>query len=164
MVRPKALKDNIQLSSDFDGIPDVIKADERRLKQILYNLLSNSVKFSPQGGSIILKASRLKPEPDGMKEAHRGEVITHPLKGRKQDNRDYIKISIIDSGIGIKKADLERIFRPFEQIDSTMNRKYNGTGLGLALTKNMVELHKGKIWAKSAGLGKGSQFNFTIPV
>jgi signal transduction histidine kinase len=72
-------------------------------------------------------------------------------------------ISVQDTGIGIQGADLERIFAPFEQGDSSMSRLYQGTGLGLSLTKRLVELHGGRIWAESAGKGKGSRFIFIIP-
>ena len=69
-----------------------------------------------------------------------------------------------DSGIGIKQEDLERIFKPFEQGENSASRKYQGTGLGLSLTKSFVELHGGKIWAESEGEGKGSMFHFVIPI
>jgi signal transduction histidine kinase len=75
-----------------------------------------------------------------------------------------VGISIRDTGIGVKKEDLERIFAPFEQVDNSASRRYQGTGLGLSLTRKLVELHGGKIWAESQGLGKGSVFRFFFPV
>ena len=75
-----------------------------------------------------------------------------------------MEISVIDNGIGIKQENLERIFNPFEQIEGSTSRKYQGTGLGLSLTKNLVEMHGGKIWVESEGVGKGSAFSFIIPV
>jgi signal transduction histidine kinase len=116
----------------------VIEADERKLKQIVYNLLSNAAKFTPDRGEVRLKA-------------------------RKGGN-GYIEISVEDTGIGIKQEDLDRIFESFEQADGSITRKYPGTGLGLSLTKSLVELHGGKIWAESDGEGKGSAFTFTIPM
>jgi len=74
------------------------------------------------------------------------------------------EVSITDTGIGIRSEDLERIFEPFEQVDSSLDKRYQGTGLGLSLTKNLVKLHGGIIAAWSAGDGKGSIFTFTIPV
>ncbi len=72
-------------------------------------------------------------------------------------------ISIRDSGVGVKTEDLERIFAPFEQADNSASRRYQGTGLGLSLTRQFVELHGGKVWAESEGEGKGSRFTFVIP-
>jgi len=75
-----------------------------------------------------------------------------------------IEISVSDTGIGIKHEDQERIFNPFEQVDGSASRKYQGTGLGLSLSKKLVELHGGKIWVESEGEGKGSTFLFVIPI
>ncbi len=74
-----------------------------------------------------------------------------------------IDISVQDTGIGIKREDLRRIFDPFEQAESPASRRYEGTGLGLSLTKRLVELHGGRIWVESEGVGRGSKFNFVIP-
>jgi signal transduction histidine kinase len=74
-----------------------------------------------------------------------------------------IKISVSDTGIGLNPEDIDYIFRPFEQLESSANRKFQGTGLGLSLTKEFVELHGGKIWVESAGEGKGAEFSFAIP-
>ena len=78
--------------------------------------------------------------------------------------KKWLRISVCDSGIGIKREDLERIFKSFEQVDSESNRHYQGTGLGLSLTRNLIELHKGKIWAESPGPDQGSTFSFTLPL
>jgi len=142
MVRERAIKHRIQLSTDIGELPEMIMADKRKFKQILYNLLSNAVKFTPDGGEVHLEAT-LKSRPAG---------------------KEFIEVSITDTGIGINREDLERIFEPFEQIDSSLSRKYQGTGLGLSLTKNLVKLHGGTIVARSAGDGKGSSFTFTIPI
>lgn len=138
MVKEKALKHGIRLSLDTGGIPESIMADERKLKQILYNLLANAVKFTPVGGSVNCIA------------IHSGS------------NGD-IEVSVTDTGIGISAADLKRIFDPFEQVEGSISRRFQGTGLGLSLTKKLVELHGGKIWAESDGVGKGATFRFTIP-
>jgi signal transduction histidine kinase len=138
MVKEMALKQRISITSNFQEIPSTILGDERKLKQILYNLLSNAVKFTPNGGKVELDA--------------RG------LEGQG------VEIVVCDNGIGLKENDLERIFYPFEQVDSTASRNYQGTGLGLNLTKKMVELHGGRIWAESEGLGKGSRLHIFFPM
>jgi len=163
MVKEKALKHRIRLSVDIDGILDTIQADERKLKQIMYNLLSNAVKFTPDGGSVILSARYLS-STDGQWFTREGQPVGLPLNGDDQlmSGEGLINISVQDTGIGIKREDLERIFNPFEQVESSASRRYQGTGLGLTLTKRLVELHGGKIWAESEGEGKGSKFIFVI--
>ena len=150
MVNEKSIKAGIKLSYDLDGIPQTIIADERKLKQIMYNLLSNAVKFTPPRGEVKIKAEAC--------EIHKGEDedSTSITKG--------IKVGVCDTGIGLAPENIECIFNPFEQVDNSMSRKYQGTGLGLALTKNFVELHGGKIWAESQGKNKGSNFKFVLPI
>ena len=75
-----------------------------------------------------------------------------------------MQISVKDSGIGLKKEDIAKIFQPFEQVENSSSRRFQGTGLGLSLTKSLVELHGGKIWAESEGEGKGSIFHIVIPI
>jgi signal transduction histidine kinase len=151
MIKEKAIKSEIKVSAKLDGMPESIHADERKLKQILYNLLSNAVKFTPNGGSIDLVA-KLE---FGCK---KGARIA------KMSSNDFLRISIRDSGIGINKEDIAKIFEPFEQVDNSASRRFQGTGLGLSLTKSLVELHGGEIWAESQGEGKGATFSFCIPV
>lgn len=139
MHREKALRHGITLDLKIE--PDtsrVIEADERKLKQILFNLLSNAVKFTSDGGEV--------------------HVVSKEINGAQD-----IEISIQDSGIGIKPADIPRLFVEFSQLASVYDKKYEGTGLGLALTKKLVELHSGRIWVKSE-FGKGSLFSFVLPV
>ena len=151
MVKEKAIKHSIQTSVDTSGIPDTIHADERMLKQIIYNLLSNAVKFSPDGGTVSLTA-----RPCVLNEADDST--------NNGDRKQGVKISVSDTGIGLKPQDLDFIFNPFDQVENSMSRRFQGTGLGLSLTKSLVELHSGKIWAQSEGEGKGSTFSFIIPV
>ena len=138
MIKEKAYKHGISLDLH---IPDAlaglkILGDERRLKQIVFNLLSNAAKFTPDGGTITVEAKK------------EGEELL---------------VSVSDTGIGIEPEDQERIFGAFEQVDSSYARHQQGTGLGLALTKRLVALHGGRIWVESAGEGKGSTFTFAIP-
>ncbi|MBF8258253.1 MAG: sensor histidine kinase response regulator, PAS and PAS [Actinobacteria bacterium] len=136
MLTERALKNDIRLSVEIGpGVEEAIEADERKVKQILFNLLSNAVKFTPEGGSVTLMAS-------------------------KED--DAVRICVSDTGIGIKAEDMAKLFTEFTQLESTYTKKYEGTGLGLALTKKLVELHGGRIWVESEE-GKGSRFFFTLP-
>jgi signal transduction histidine kinase len=163
MVKEKAMKHGIRLLTNIDGIPKEVQADERKLKQIIYNLLSNAVKFTPDGGSVTLSARHL-PFWDGQWCSRDGEAVEMALDA---DDRlrmgEAIEISVQDTGIGIRHEDLERIFDPFEQGDNSASRRYQGTGLGLSLSRKLVELHGGRIWAASEGEGKGSKFTFAIP-
>ena len=118
-----------------EGLPQV-RADRSMLRQIFFNLLSNAIKFTPPGGNLGIEISR---------------------------EGDWCQVSVVDNGIGIKKEDQERIFEPFTQIESLPHRRREGTGLGLALTKQFVEACGGKIWVDSE-YGKGSRFTFTLPV
>ena len=143
LIKETAARHGFQVSMNVDReIPEIITADERKLKQILYNLLANAVKFTPDGGTIVLSVLRSR---------------------RLEMGRDVFRISIADSGIGIKAADLDRIFNPFEQADGSASRRYQGTGLGLSLSRRFVELHGGRLWAESEGEGKGSTFHVEIP-
>jgi signal transduction histidine kinase len=147
MVHEKCLKQGIALSVDIkESSRDIeISADERKLKQIMFNLLSNAVKFTPDGGSITVRA--------GVENEQSGIANQEP----------EILISVADTGIGIKPEDHEQIFRPFEQVDPSFTRKKQGTGLGLALVRQFVALHGGRVWVESE-VGKGSTFWFTMPI
>ena len=151
MIKEKAVKNGIEISSELDGIPDHVTADERMLKQILYNLLSNAVKFTPDGGHIDLAAKCVL-----------GGAM--PPQNKRGPSKEYIQISITDSGIGLKKENLEMVFQPFEQVENSTSRRFQGTGLGLSLSKRFVELHGGEIWAESEGEGLGAIFSFTLPL
>lgn len=164
MVREQAIKHKIELLTDIEGSIETIRADERKLKQILYNLLSNAVKFTPDGGLVTITARRLSPR-EGQWFTREGQSIRLPLDAGDPllKKEQSICISVQDTGIGIDGGDLERIFAPFEQGDGSVSRRYQGTGLGLSLTKRLVELHGGRIWAESPGEGKGSTFIFILP-
>jgi signal transduction histidine kinase len=152
MIKEKALKHGIKLATRIRNVPDTIEADERKLKQILYNLLSNSVKFTPDGGSVCLSAHTLS-----------GEKVPGPVGLSEESFADYLEISVADTGIGLREEDCCRIFQPFVQVDGSSTRRYQGTGLGLSLTKRLVELHRGRIWVESEGEGKGSVFRVLLP-
>jgi signal transduction histidine kinase len=165
MVKEKAMKHGIQLSTHLNGIPETIQADERKIKQILYNLISNAVKFTHDGGKVSLSGNFVENESGSALEKELPVDTLHVDKESQnsQNDKKYVQISVEDSGIGLAKEDLNRIFDAFEQVESSTSRKYQGTGLGLSLTKRLVELHGGTIWAESEGAGEGSVFHFTIP-
>ena len=107
-----------------------------KLKQVLFNLISNAVKFTPPGGTITLSSS---------------------------EDDHQVRINVSDTGIGLRPEDRERIFSAFEQVDSTYSRIQNGTGLGLALTRRLIQLHSGTISVHSPGVNQGSTFTITLP-
>lgn len=126
----------ITINTDMDKAPDMIEGDKIRIKQVLFNLLSNAMKFTPDGGSIDVCA--------------------------RTTDSGFIEFSVTDTGIGISVSGQEKLFQPFRQLDSPDAAKVAGTGLGLSICKNIVELHGGRIWIESE-VGKGSRFSFTIP-
>jgi signal transduction histidine kinase len=150
MFKEKALKHSIQMSWEAKGIPETVNADERMLKQIIYNLLSNAVKFTPENGKISLTARSCS--------FNGGDYSTDISHCRR-----CVKISVSDTGIGLKPENLEFIFNPFDQVENSLSRRFQGTGLGLSLSKNLVELHGGRIWAESEGEGKGTTLSLIIP-
>jgi signal transduction histidine kinase len=133
-VRPLATAGGLRIVVKAHGA-GLVTCDERRVRQVLYNLLSNAIKYS-HGGKITVTA-------------------------RRSDSR--IRVCVSDEGIGIDPEDHQRIFGEFTQLDSSMSRAGQGTGLGLALTKRFVESHRGRIWVESE-LGQGSRFYFTLPL
>lgn len=137
IVRPLVTKQQITLTTTAEGTIPPISADAAKFKQILYNLLSNAIKFTPAGGSVT---------------AH------------MECREGGLHVTVTDTGIGIRSEDQERIFREFEQVDSSFARQQQGTGLGLGLARKLVELHGGRIWIESEGEGKGSTFGFVIPL
>lgn len=153
-VKEVAHRRSITVSSTIDGyVPETCRLDARKTKQILINILSNAVKFTPDNGMVHL-TTRL---------VDRQELQAYGACSRLGDG-PYLLIAVSDTGIGIKETDLQRIFEPFVQADDTTTRKYEGTGLGLSLSKRLAELHGGTIWAESSSTGQGSTFNIVIPL
>jgi signal transduction histidine kinase len=133
-VRERATHDGVQVTLAANGGVDLVTGDERRIRQVIFNLLSNAVKFTPDGGAVDVRATQVDGE---------------------------IRVSVADTGPGIAAEDHERIFEEFQQTDAGVDQR-EGTGLGLALSKRLVELHGGRIWVDSE-FGKGSTFVFTLP-
>ncbi|MGP1273933.1 MAG: PAS domain-containing sensor histidine kinase [Caulobacterales bacterium] len=134
LIGARAQEKNLQVRAECGELPEV-EADPRALKQILLNLLSNAVKFTPEGGRVVIR---------GFEAA------------------DGIVLQVADTGIGIAGEDLPRLGRPFEQIESQHSKSYQGSGLGLALSKSLIEMHGGQLRIDSV-LGKGTTVSFTIP-
>lgn len=141
-------------AEEQDNLPDIY-ADSQRLGQVLTNLVSNAIKFTPKGKNITIK-SELK---------NADEITTNPYFENeiKQLNGNYIVVSVIDEGIGIKKENLLKAFDKFTQIENSLSRKVGGTGLGLPIARQLVKAHRGAIWCDSAE-EKGSSFHFALPV
>ncbi len=161
IVREKAAIRHIRLSMDVADDLGSIQADARKVKQIVYNLLSNAVKFTVDGGQVVMRACIVPRSEVG--------VPSGSWLGRSfslaPDNTfaEFLKISVTDSGIGITPEGLERLFKPFSQIDSGLARKFEGTGLGLAMVKLLAELHEGAVAVESA-VGEGSCFTVWLPL
>jgi signal transduction histidine kinase len=135
LVRERATRHGIALDLHVDPELGAFVGDERKIKQVLLNLVSNAVKFTPEGGSVEVRAA--------------------PTDG-------VVEISVSDTGIGIAAEDHEAIFEEFRQVGSDYAHKREGTGLGLTLARKFVELHGGRIWVKSQP-GHGSTFTFSLP-
>jgi signal transduction histidine kinase len=160
MVRESARKHGVALESKLDGLPVTIRTDERKFKQILYNLLSNAVKFTTDGGRVTLSGEILRRE-KGRWLDHKGDEFPTSVVG---GDGSWLKIAVTDTGVGIPRDDLERIFEPFEQGDGSTTRRFQGTGLGLSLTRKLVALHGGAVCAESPGPKQGATVSFVIPL
>src|SRR5947207_3592575 len=160
IIKEKAHARHIDLTLDAPKELGSIRADARKVKQIVYNLLSNAVKFSLDGGQVTLRAARVPRARVGL--------LPGPGIGRgfpRAENRfeEFLEISVTDGGIGISPIGLEALFKPFSQIDSGLSRKYQGTGLGLAMIKLLAELHGGTLAVESA-VEEGSRFTVWLPL
>ena len=141
IVKALTNKKSIDLSIEVTPNLPSLHADQPKFKQIMYNLMSNAIKFTPPEGRVAVNAFMDENSPVPA-----------------------VCIAVSDSGIGIKPEDQARVFGQFEQVDSSYSRQQQGTGLGLALTKNLIELHGGRIWVESEGIeGKGTTFSFVLP-
>jgi signal transduction histidine kinase/CheY-like chemotaxis protein len=160
IIREKAAARHIRLSMDAADELGSIRVDVRKVKQIVYNLLSNAVKFTSDGGEVILRA-RCTPraEVGQLNDVTTGR--TFPLA--ENEFAQFLELSVTDSGIGISPENLSRLFKPFSQIDSGLARKFEGSGLGLAMVKLLAELHGGLVAVESL-VGVGSRFTVWLPL
>ena len=139
LMRNRAETSGLELTVDLPALPE-IEADYRAVKQVLLNLLSNAIKFTPRGGKVTVNAS-LEMGPGG----------------------ERVRVAVVDTGIGISEQDMQRLAKPFEQIESQLSKTQQGSGLGLALTKSLVEMHQGQLDMESEP-GKGTTVSFTLLV
>jgi len=137
IVRPAAQKKRLKIVSTYDSAVEMVEADERRLKQILINLLGNGIKFASEGGEIGLEVI--------------GDV-----------ERSAVHFTVWDTGVGISEDDMGQLFEPFVQLDSGLSRRYEGMGLGLALVRYLTEMHGGSVAVESE-VGEGSRFTVSLP-
>jgi signal transduction histidine kinase len=160
IIREKAATKNVRLTMEGTDTVGSMHLDARKLKQILYNLLSNAVKFTGDGGVVALRSRRVPRESAGCLSG-KWPGRSFPLTG--DEYPEFLEISVEDSGIGMSVEGLERLFKPFSQVDSGLARKFEGTGLGLAMVKLLAELHGGSVAVESAA-GEGSRFTVWLPV
>jgi PAS domain S-box-containing protein len=150
-VKHQATQKNIQLNLIIHhDVPTAIVIDERRMRQLLINLLSNAVKFTPKNGKVTLEAKLVN------------VAINYPAVTSAENFKTELNFSVSDTGIGISLEDIDRLFQPFVQIDSSLSRQYTGTGLGLNLVKKLAELHGGQVSVTSQ-VGEGSCFTVRLP-
>ncbi|MEM8610931.1 MAG: ATP-binding protein, partial [Cyanobacteria bacterium P01_H01_bin.105] len=181
VIMQQAYRKSIQVATNLPtDLPDV-PVDKRRIRQVLIHLLSNAVKFTPKGGHINLEMSlhsrstvstsivcKREKQNESKEQSLLGVTPTADYRTdlafqkRRADIKTFVRIAISDTGIGIASEDISTLFEPFIQIDSDLNRKYSGTGLGLALVKRIVELHGGVVGVKS-NFGNGSCFTVDLP-
>lgn len=114
-----------------------LEADKFRIEQVINILLDNAIKFTPKGGAVKISAKKVEND---------------------------IVVLVKDTGVGILSENMEKLFTPFFQIEGQIERKYRGTGMGLAIAKGIIDTHGGKIWVESKGMNKGSNFYFSVPI
>ncbi len=159
IVKERAMAHRISLRSDLSDDLGVAWIDPRKCKQIVYNLLSNAVKFTPEGGTVTLSAGII-PRSEAKILA---ENMTKVCRGFEEiDSESILQISVKDTGIGIPEDEMARLFQPFVQIDSSLSKQFEGTGLGLALVKKLAILHGGSAGLESR-VGEGSTFTVWLP-
>ncbi|MBU2600551.1 MAG: response regulator [Actinobacteria bacterium] len=149
VVKEKAMTRNIKLDLDVEELVGEVFGDARKLKQVVYNLLSNAVKFTPDGGVVRIVARRVP--------------NSEPRGAGADTAADLLEISVADTGIGMSEEGMGKLFQPFEQLDGSLSRRYEGTGLGLAMVKRLVELQGGTVAVESEVGGGGSTFTVRLP-
>jgi signal transduction histidine kinase/DNA-binding response OmpR family regulator len=165
IARGLANRKSQQIVADVSGDLPPVVADPVRLKQILFNLLSNAVKFTPDKGTITLRVRTVPENSDAPGVEHGtsrgGDPSPRPPQGAEAA---WLELAVSDTGAGIRAEDAPRLFTEFTQLETTKRQGHEGAGLGLALTKRFVELHGGRVWAESEGVGKGSTFTVRLPL
>ncbi|MDQ0668058.1 HAMP domain-containing sensor histidine kinase [Pseudomonas sp. W2I6] len=160
IVREKAALQRIQLKLESPDDFGALELDLRKTKQIIYNLLANAVKFSEHGGSVTLSVREVS-------RAQVGQVLgdwpTYGFALQPSEHQQFLELSVSDTGIGIARDDMSKLFKAFSQIDSSLARKFEGTGLGLAMVKQLTDLHDGSV-AVASREGEGARFVVWLPL
>jgi signal transduction histidine kinase/DNA-binding response OmpR family regulator len=160
ILKEKASLRRVQFDLHVSPGLDRIQADERKLKQILYNLLSNAIKFSREATQVRISAKRVPRKQVGQLDTGRPHRALAIAPG---DFDEFLELSIADQGIGISQTGLDKLFEPFTQVDSSLSRKFEGTGLGLVMVTRLVELHEGSLGVSSEE-GEGACFTVWLPM
>ncbi|ODH00573.1 hybrid sensor histidine kinase/response regulator [Nostoc sp. KVJ20] len=172
-VRPLAEPKDIKLNTVLDTSIGSVYGDPARLQQVVWNLLTNAIKFTPKGGRVEVRLSKylgfsISDLELGSDDENLDSLDTDKssnLQSKIQNSKSqYAQIQVIDTGIGISSEFLPKVFERFRQADSTTTRSHNGLGLGLAIVRHLVELHKGAIFAQSLGTGQGATFTVRLPL
>lgn len=158
LVLVQASQKGLKLATALDPWVPFIVADRFKLSQVLHNLVGNAVKFTPGGGLITVRTRTVMAEEGGSRGAEGPARPPGPPAPR-----ECVEIVVEDTGIGIRPENLEAIFSAFYQVDGSDTRAHGGAGLGLTLVRKLVELHGGRVWAESAGLGQGARFIVRLP-
>ena len=163
MIRDQAQQKGIDFSQEWNTIPQGLTAfwEKDRIVQVLFNLLDNAVKYTPEGGQVRLAAKLVRSSEFG--DENQKELNSELITQHSELHRDFLEISVADTGIGIPKEHLDRIFERFYRVDKARSRELGGTGLGLAIVKHIVEAHGGTVQVQST-IGKGSTFIITLPI
>ncbi len=150
-----AKEQNITINLNLDNTLELVYIDTQRIEQVITNLVSNAIKFTKENGTIDITTSKISAD----------EIRNNSFfdKMPEKMSKEYVKIAVKDNGIGIAKEDWSKVFEQFKQIENSLSRKVGGSGLGLPISKRLIEAHKGFIWLDSE-LNKGSTFYIAIPV
>ncbi|RCJ42123.1 hybrid sensor histidine kinase/response regulator [Nostoc minutum NIES-26] len=156
-VRPLGDTKGIRINTMLDGTLGSVCGDPARLQQVVWNLLTNAIKFTPKGGEVEVRLEKIEQETRDIQLISASVPLCFPASSSAQ-------IQVIDTGIGIESDFLPKVFERFRQADSTTTRAHNGLGLGLAIVRHLVELHGGTIMAESPGSGQGATFTVRLPL
>jgi PAS domain S-box-containing protein len=168
-LRPTAEAKNIQLKMEFDSESCLVKGDPNRLRQVIWNLLMNAIKFTPRDGSVSVRLGCVVQDPTSLVPNPTGNVQRQlPMRDSKPeilpDSSSYVRLTVSDTGEGIAESFLPFVFDRFRQAEGSISRKQGGLGLGLAVARHLVELHGGNIRAESGGPQQGSTFIVDLPL
>jgi signal transduction histidine kinase len=156
-IQSAADKKQIALSLDVSSALPNITADRKKFKEIIFHLLDNAIRFSPQKGTVRVITDIV--DKDLIADSFPSKETPLELEHQR-----FMRIAVSDSGVGLKAEDQDRIFSIFEQADTSREQSFNGTGLGLAVSRKLVEIQNGRLWVESEGEGKGCRFIMILPL